>query len=219
METCRKFACYVLVAMLGIFLPQSLTAQDRVSLDFRGGLSIPAGDLSTFVDASPGFTVGVDVPVHERVSIRVDGGADLYTGGEIENPVVAAGTEGADLSLVRFTGGAAVHLIRAEDSRFLVDGNVGAGVGILTSERREFSLGGGDVAIVDLSETYLTGQGGLLLGYRLSEQVSVFASGQAFLTLADEEDTFSLGLLTTDGPPENLWSFPVSVGLKFDFGQ
>ena len=204
------------IAVTTMLLPESLAAQDEVTFDVRGGVSVPAGDLSTFVDPSPGFTVGIDYPLADRVFLRFDGGADLFAGGEIDNALVEG--EAPDLSVVRFTGGLGYRLLRPDDdSRLSADAHLGAGVGILTSERRSFSLPAGGVAIVDLSELYFAGQGGLLLGYRLADQVDVFVSGQAFLTLADEQDTDDLGLLTTEGAPETLWAFPVSAGLQFRF--
>lgn len=216
MKASRTFAIAVLACLAAVFVPRDAAAQDAVQLDFRGGVSIPAGDLSTFVDPSPGFTIGVNVPVTERVSLRFDGGADIYSGGEVDGSLIAS--DGPDMSIARFMGGAAFHLVEATDeSPFLVDANLGAGIGVLTAGRREFSLADGGVAIVDMTSAYFAGEGGLLLGYQIADQVDVFVSGQAILTLADEEDTAELGQLTTEGAPESLWSLPISAGLRFTF--
>lgn len=217
MQSSRTVVFVVLAAVTALLLPRGLSAQGEVQIDFRGGLAVPVGDLGNFVDPSPGFTIGVNVPLVEHVSLRFDGGADIYGGGDIDGSVVGEDVDGPDLTLTRFTAGAIAHLVRPEDSPFLVDANLGGGVGILTSNRTEFSIPNGGVAIVDLGEAYFTGAGGVLLGYVISDQVDVFVSGQAFLTLADDEDTQSMGFLTTEGAPETLWSFPFSVGLKFNF--
>lgn len=217
MQSGRVFAFTLVAALAAVLLPRGLTAQQPVQLDFRGGISVPGGDLSNFVGVSPGFTIGVDYPVHERISLRVDGGADIFSGDDIEGSLVSADRDGPDLSVTRFTGGAVFHVLADDDNPLVVDANLGGGVGILTSSRTEYSLPGGGVAIVDLSEVYFTGEGGLLFGYRLGEQVSAFVSAQAYLTLADEEDTSQVGLITDEGAPETLWSFPLSAGLKFSF--
>lgn len=218
MQSSRTWTIVVIAALAVMFLPRGVVAQDAVEIDFRGGVSVPAGDLSTFVDPSPGFTVGVNYPLTERLALRFDGGADIFSGGEIDNTLVSQ--EGPDMSLIRFTGGLNYSLKDAtEASPFLADVNVGGGIGVLTSNRRSFSGEGGLTTTVDLSELFPAAGGGLLLGYRFADQAELFASGQAYLTMADEEDLSSLGQLTEDGAPETLWSFPISVGLRFSFPE
>jgi catechol 2,3-dioxygenase-like lactoylglutathione lyase family enzyme len=198
-------------------------AQEAVTLDFAGGVGIPGGDLADFQDIGPAFDIGLNIRVHPRFSLRASGGAEIFDGAVIENAFDNSVTEQgfADFSTVHFNGGGVLHAVNEGPLR--VDFNGGAGVTILTSERRELSGAGGDanlVEIVDLSETYLNITAGLDIGYMVSEQVELFVGGDGHLFFMDE-DGEAEGALNNIAPglsaPSQGWTVPVAGGVRFHF--
>lgn len=220
----RKLASTVLGAFLALTMAAApVDAQEAVTLDFAGGVGIPGGDLADFQDIGPAFDIGLDVRVHPRFSLRASGGAEIFSGTEIENAFDASIAEQGfvDFSTVHFNGGGVVHAVNEGPLR--VDFNGGAGVTILTSERGEFSGAGDDatlVEIVDLSETYLNVTAGLDIGYMVSEQVELFVGGDGHLFFMDEdgENESALNNIAPDlSAPSTGWTVPVAAGVRFHF--
>lgn len=219
MTKLRTFGLACFAAFLMAAAPRAATAQQKVSVDFRGGLGIPTGDLGNVEDMGPAFTVGLDVGIHPRIALRAEGGAEIYSGTDL-----STGETAPNMTLTHFNGGVLFHLMPpASDQRFSADVNVGGGITILTSERRAYSIetpGGAGTAIVDYSNVYPAINAGLSLAYALSPQVDAFVSGQGSLTLAKENDLNSqqLALIAPEATTlKNVYSFPVAVGLRFNF--
>lgn len=224
MLSTRKLASTVLGAFLALTMAAApVDAQEAVTLDFAGGVGIPAGDLADFQDLGPAFDIGLNVRVHPRFSLRASGGAEIFRGTEIENAFDNSISENGfvDFSTVHFNGGGVFHVL--PDGPWRVDFNGGAGITILTSERGEFSGAGDDaslVEIVDLSETYFNVTAGLDIGYMVSEQVELFVGGDGHLFFVDETSE-ALGSLNNIAPglsaPSSAWSVPVAGGVRFHF--
>lgn len=226
MLSTRKVASAVLAAFLALTMATAtVDAQEAVSLDFAGGVGIPASDLADFQDFGPAFGIGLDVRVHPRVSLRASGGAEIFSGAEIDNAFDnAVATDGlADFSVVHFNGGGVLHAVDQDPWR--VDVNGGAGISILTSERQELSGvpqadGGTGTAFIDLSEVLFNVTGGVDIGYLVSEQVEFFVGGDAHVFFIDEEDR-DVRALNNVAPdleaPSTGWSIPVAAGVRFHF--
>lgn len=217
MKKVHSLALTVLAAGALALAPQGLLAQQEITTDFSGGAAIPGGDLSDAVKLGPGFTIGLGFRVHDRVSIRAEGGADIFAGEDFST-VTEPTFEGPDLTVTRLDAGLVLHAITAEQTDgFWVDADVGAGVHILTSDRFERQILANQVTIIDVSKAYFGAKGGLTFGYRFTDQVSAFVGGDAYLTMADTEDTASYNDIPGVAPLETLWTFPVTAGLKFHF--
>lgn len=223
MLSTRKLASTVLGAFLALTMAAApVDAQQAVTLDFAGGVGIPAGDLADFQDRGPAFDIGLNVGVHPRFSLRASGGAEILEGAQIENAFDASIPENGfvDFSTVHFNGGGVVHAVNQGPWR--VDFNGGAGVTILTSERGDFSGAGDgtDTETVDISETYLNVTAGLDIGYMVSEQVEFFVGGDGHLFFMDEEGEAE-GALNNIAPglsaPSKGWTVPVAGGVRFHF--
>lgn len=224
MLSTRKLASTVLGAFLALTMAAApIDAQEAVTLDFAGGVGIPAGDLADFQDLGPAFDIGLDVRVHPRFSLRASGGAEIMQGAEISDAfdVTVAEDGFVNFSTVHFNGGGVVHAVN--EGPWRVDFNAGAGVTILTSQRGEFSGAGDDgslVEIVDLSETYLNVTGGLDIGYMVSEQVEFFVGGDGHIFFMDE-DGEAEGALNNIAPglsaPSTGVTVPVAGGVRFHF--
>ncbi len=217
MKKVHSLALTVFVAAAVALAPQSVLAQQEITMDFGGGVAVPAGDLSDAVKLGPGFTVGVNFRVHDRVSIRAEGGADIWQGEDFST-VTEPSFQGPDLTVTRLDGGLVFHALTTDQTDgFWVTADVGAGVHILTSDRFERQIQPNDVTILDVSSAYFGAKGGLDFGYQFTDQVSAFVAGDAYLTMADEVDTAGYDEFPGVSPMETLWSFPVTAGLKFHF--
>lgn len=217
MKKVHLLALAVLAAAAVALAPQSVVAQQEITLDVSGGASVPAGDIGDAVKLGPGFTLGVNFRVHDRVSIRTEGGADIYPGEDFSTATAPA-FEGPDLTVTRLDAGLVFHALGAEETNGAwVTADVGAGVHILTSSRFERDILPSDVTIIDVSSAYFGAKGGLDVGYQFTDQVSAFAAGDAYLTMADEQDTLGYRDFPGVSPLETIWSFPITAGLKFHF--
>lgn len=191
----------IIGAIAGLALMLSPDAADaQVNFEGRGGLGVPAGDLSELTKLGGSIGAGVGYWVSPRVNLRLDGDVNISRGGD------AAGLP--DLRLWHYGGGAEVNLVNPVATRWSVLAGFGLGATTLATD----AFAGGDV-----TETYFALNGGLKIGYDVTERVNLFVGGKAYLTFADEADLAPLAALAPElagQDVERLWSFPVQAGLR-----
>lgn len=226
MSIYRKFGLALLAAAFVAFLPRSAAAQQEITMDFAGAGFLTSGDFSNFTGAGPGFEIGANFRVRDMFSVRVAGGAGLYPGTTIEaqNSPTGQPLDTPTLQLVHLNVGPVVHLTGSDGAAFgeatpvNIDFNLGAGVSVVTSEREEYQLFPGNLVEVDLSNTYLSGNAGLTIGYPVSETVELFARGQFYITASDAKDLENLSFMHTDGGGlATIVETPLSAGLRLHF--
>ena len=215
MKQFRSFVIAALAVATLALLPRGTAAQQEITVDFAGGIAVPTGDISDAVDAGPAFTIGLDLPVHEIVSIRVGGGADFWSGKEIDNGFAVL--DGPDLTHTRLNAGIVLHAVEpTDDQGAWVDADIGGSYNVVTTERFERQTGPNDVTEIDISSGYIGAKGGVSVGYKFSDQVSAFVGGDVHLTFADEDDFADYSDLGVE-PPSSIVSIPLQAGLKFHF--
>ena len=200
-----------MAALLVFGMVGTAGAQQGISVEARGGIAIPTSDLSDLADSGPSFGVGINFPLNNRLSLRVDGDVDLLSG----NDASGTGPEGPDINLYHYGAGLEYALVEQGASRWGIDINVGAGA--TTFDADDFDVMG---TTVDFSETYFTANGGLTLNYRVSPSVNVFLGGQAFIMFADEDDTAVFAAINSDIDPagfDNVVTIPVTAGFQVFF--
>lgn len=183
----------------------------RFSIEPRGGVAVPAGDLSDVADVGPSVGIGFAYRLTNRLSVRVDGDADIFAGLDADG----SAPEGPDVTIFHYGAGAEYALLDPSANRWEINANVGAGAS--TFDVDEFSADGSPV---DFSETYFTVNGGLQVGYDVTPTVNVFGRGQAYLMLTDEEDTAVFNAINPEIDPagfDSAWSIPLSVGVAIRF--
>lgn len=224
MNHVRSFVLAVLAGAALMLVPRAAHAQQAITVDFSGGIAVPGGDLSDFAGAGPGFTAGVNFRVHDMISIRTEGGADIFSTEDFADPTgLQSQLEGPDVTLTRLDVGLILHAVQPSmDSGLWVDADIGGGYHIITTDNFEFQSGPTRTTSIDVSEGYLGAKGGLTVGYHFSDAVSAFVGGDAYLVPGDEEDLSGFGdLQAEDGSaleaPETLWSFPVQAGFRLHF--
>lgn len=224
MNHVRSFVLAVLAGAALMLVPQSAHAQQAITTDFEGGISVPSGDLSDFVESGWAFTAAVNFRVHDMISIRTEGGADLYSPETFADQTGTQGPfEGPDVTLTRLDVGVIFHAVQPSmSSGFWVDADVGGGYHILTTNSFEFQSGPTQTTLIDVSQGYFGAKGGLTLGYHFTDAVSAFVGGDAYLVPGDAEDLRKFGDLQAEDrtdlqAPETIWSFPIQAGLRLHF--
>lgn len=208
MKIWQQAGTVAMAALLVFGMVGSAEAQQGVTIEARGGIAIPTSDLSDLTDEGPSFGVGVNFPLTNRISVRVDGDADLLSGKDASG----TGPAGPDINLYHYGAGLEFALVQPGASRWGIDVNVGAGATTFDSD--EFDVMG---TMVDFSETYFTANGGLTLGYQVSERINVFVGGQAFIMFADEDDTAIFSAINSELDPagfDNVVTIPLTAGFK-----
>lgn len=218
--TASVFGMLVLLLAAVIAHPRTASAQQTGSwsVDARGGLAIPAGDLSEFEDLGGNAEIGVAYWVHPRLALRVDGGVDILSGKDASDTGILV-PQVPDMTLFHYVGGVEFRVTPPEGTRWDVTVNVEAGATTIdTDDDPAFTTGPGSNA--DFTKTYFTGNGGLRIGYQVSPRFAVFAGGQAYLIAADEQETQVFTAFSSDVDPSGFstaWTFPVQVGARVTF--
>ena len=183
----------------------------RFTIEPRGGVAIPAGDLSDVADVGPSVGIGLTYQLTNRLAVRVDGDADILSGRDASG----SGPDGPDVTIYHYGAGLQYALLDPAANRWAIDVNLGAGAS--TFDVDDFSADGGTV---DFSEAYFTANGGVQVGYDVTPSVNVFGRGQAFLMFTDEDDTAVFRAFSPDVDPtgfDTAWSIPLSVGVAVYF--
>lgn len=215
----------VAAAALCLALAGGLSAQEPpVDFDATGGVGFPVGDLADVADLGPAFSVGFNFGLTERFYLRAQGGAELYDGVDLAEPLGSEGINDLDLNFIHFQAGGLYYLLERDrdDSPAFVTIDGAVGMTNLNVPRVATSVGT-DAVELEISELYPSASGGLSIGYAIHEQVDFFVDGRAHVVFGDEDDTAELVQVANDvldDPVESLgtmWSVPVEAGIRFHF--
>lgn len=218
------FGVLALVLAFSLAAPAGLVGQDPpVDFDARGGIAFPVGNLGDVADgAGPSFNVGVNFGLSDRFLLRVTGGADMYQGIDLGEPVGNEGLNELDVDLIHFHAGGLYYLLPPEEGGVSVALTGTAGLTNFHVPRLATSVGT-DAIEFEISELYFSAGGGLSLGYAVHEQVDLFLDSHTYLVFGDEEDTVELLQVVNDvsaDPVDSLdtvWSVPVTAGVRLHF--
>ncbi len=202
---------WALIAALALVIPAPSVAQQNFSLEARGGVAVPASDLSDLLDVGPTFGLGFAYNLSSRIALRIDGDVDVLSGVEADG----AGPAAPDMNIFHYNAGLAASLVDPLRSSWNIDINLGGGASTFDSD--SFQVGG---TARDFSQTYFTANGGLRVGYDVSSNVNVFLGGQAYLMFTDEAETAVFAQLRSDIDPngfDTAWTFPLTAGVALRF--
>lgn len=225
MHTRRSSGIVAVAAALCLALAGGASAQEPpIDFDATGGVGLPVGDLADVADLGPAFGVGFNFGLTERLYLRAQGGAELYDGVDLGEPLGNEGINDLDLNLIHFQAGGLYHLLPRDrgDSPLFVTLNGVVGATNLHVPRVATSVGT-DAVEFEISELYPSGAAGVSIGYALHEQVDLVVDGRGHVVLGDEEDTAELVQVVNDvvdDPVDGLgtmWSVPVTAGVRFHF--
>lgn len=203
----------IVAALGGAFLALALAAapagaQDagrltRWTVEGRGGVAVPLGDVKDFSDAGALAGVGVAYRVLPRLWLRADAAAELLPGADwSEIPAVPpdARGQGPDTDLYHLTGGLQLRLTHPARADWTLWLHGGAGWTELSAEETP-STGGG-------SFTRITWNGGVSFQYPFSDRIDLVGRGDLYV--ASEGDA---------GPPHlgTVVTLPIGLGLQLHF--
>lgn len=224
----RTFGAALALAFFVALTPVDAQAQgmmedgmSALSVDARGGIAVPMGDLGDLADVGPTVGIGVAYRVSPRLSVRVDGDLDLYSGADF-GATSAAQPSAPDMTLWHYSGGLQYDVTEPGSSGLSVSANVGAGATIVDTDP---FVGGpvenpetGEIE-ADFNETYFTANGGVRIGYAVHDRVDVYGGAQWYVTFADEEHTavFSALSPTEANAFDRAYSVPLTLGVKLKF--
>lgn len=204
-----------LAALALIFVGvQPASAQDgdygQISIDPRAGVGFPVGDLAKTHKAGFAGGLGIAYKFHPNIAVRGDFDLSVLDDESPQFGVVLAPT----LTMVHFNGGIEFDFPAPDYQNFPLTfrWNLGAG-GTSMSASRDFP----DEVDVDFSGTYPALNSGVKVGYELKSNVEIFLGGQMYLTFADEEEMVELVKRAGIQPFGNVWSAPVTLGVKASF--
>lgn len=217
-------------AALIALLPAAVSAQFIryspifYSLDARGGIALPVGDLGDVAD--PGVTVGAGFAyfLNPRFALRIDGNVDFLGG---TDPGATAASEAPDITSFRYLGGFEVHLTRPSESGAMF--TIGASAGGITFNSDQFVVD--DVGVdsqgnfIDeagarttaaFQDTYFTVAGNVRLGLNASQLVTVFVGGDIQWMFLDENDSFPLARFYGVQPFDSGLLIPIQGGIRIN---
>lgn len=219
----RTFACLALVLAVSFISSEELSAQQpAIDFDARAGIGLPVGDLGDVADVGPAFNVGVNFGVAERLLLRVTGGAEMFQGIELGQPLGNEGINDLEVDLIHVHAGGLYYLIPPEDQPLSVTLTGTAGATNFNVPRVASSVGT-DAIEFELSELYFSAAGGVSVGYAVHEQVDLFVDGHTFFVFGNEEDTADMMQVVNEVQPsapntlETMWSVPVTAGVRLHF--
>lgn len=181
----------------------------RVDLRARGGVAVPAMDLTEYANA--GLHLGGEAAwwVNEYMAVRLDGNVDAMPG--LDEDVAAPMP---NMRFWNYGGGLDFDLMgRTSDSPLELQAKVGAGATTLDTEDLVDPPAGADEA--DITQTYPNVNAGIEVGYRLAENVSAAVGTTALMAFVDEEDMAPVQALNPAAEPlERATMFPITARVQ-----
>lgn len=200
----------VLLAVLAVFaIPAAGLAQPamgKVSVDLRGGVAIPAGNMATITDVGGLAGASAMWNFHPNWAIRADFDYIKLDEGEDSFGVLLSPPQ----DLMFFGGSFEVNFNgpRYQDMPFTFMLNAGAGI----MQMKVDDTFDASHPANGFDQSYLTFQGGAKIGYQITQWINVFVNGTAYFMLIDSADTGVFGFNFDNG-----WVIPVTAGVRLSF--
>ena len=201
----------VLLAVLAMFaVPgtgMTQPATGKVSVDLRGGVAIPAGNMATITEVGGVAGASAMWNFTPNWAIRADFDYMALNKGEDSFGVLLS----PPMDLMFFGGSFEVNFNspKYQTMPFTFMLNVGAGAMKMTVDDTYDATHSANV----FDHTYPAFQGGMKIGYQVKPWINIFVNGTAYFILMDSADT----------PPafgfdfNNGWVIPVTAGVRLTF--
>ncbi|MEK6255603.1 MAG: hypothetical protein N2B05_12995 [Gemmatimonadales bacterium] len=201
----------VLLAVLAMFAIPSAgmtqPATGKVSVDLRGGVAIPAGNMATYTEV--GGTAGASAlwNWNPNWGFRVDFDWIKLNKGEDDFGVLLSPPQ-----TLMFLGGSFEVNFNGQKlatDPFTFMANVGAGAMKMTVDDT-YDTGH---SANTFDHTYPAFQGGAKVGYQVAPWINIFVNGTAYFILMDAADTSA----AFGNDFNNGWVIPVTAGVRLSF--
>lgn len=200
----------VLLAVLALFaLPEPGTAQPatgKVSVDLRGGVAIPAGNMNNISDLGGLAGASAMWNFDPNWAIRADFdyillNEDRDSFGNLISPPIDLMFFGGSFE-VNFNG----PKYQTMPLTFML--NLGAGA----MKMKVDDTFDASHPANGFDNTYLTFQGGAKVGYQVQPWINIFVNGSVYFMLIDSADTGVFGYNFDNG-----WVIPITAGVRLTF--
>lgn len=187
------------------------SAQQRLTVEGRGGVAVPAGRLADLTDVGPNMGVQIGYPMGGRLAVNLEGDLDLLQGAKLTSSTAP------DMRLWRYGAGLEAKLIepRGRNERWTVTSNLAVGATTVDSEQ---FLVPNTTTRRDFTHTYFTSGVGMRVGYAMNSRLSAQLGARAHWMSTSSKDTQVLRSLD----PARLkafssaWTLPITLGLHID---
>lgn len=202
---------FLAIAFAGalIALPTNTSAQSTWDLTFGAGISNPKGDFNSAWDIGVNANVAGTYWFQDRIGFRLETAVDVLSG-ENFGGNASFPTGAPDLNLWHFGGGLEYSVTDRDSDALSVIVNGGGGLTWLDSD--DFGTDGGFVTTESLSEVAPHLNGGLSVGWPLSDDLTIAVNGSLYVTFPDEDD---IGAIPGVGAFDQAVTFPVGLTLRF----
>lgn len=194
------------VAAILMALPAGIQAQSTWDLTFGAGISNPVSDLNDSWNIGASATGAATYWFQDRLGFRVETAVDFLSGEAI------SGTQDLpDMNLWHFGAGLEYAVTDRASNALSVIVNGGGGLTLMDGD--DAPIAGQIAKKAGFSQTYGQLNGGLSIGWPLSESVTVAVTSSVYFTFADKNDTATIpGVIN---PFDTAITFPVGVTLRF----
>jgi hypothetical protein len=190
-------------------LPGTGTAQPatgKVSVDLRGGVAIPAGNMATITDVGGLAGASALWNFDPNWAIRAD-----FDYIKLDNGYNSLGVLISPPQDLMFLGGSfEVNFSGPKFQSYPLTFMLNAGAGVMKMKVDDTFDPGSPANGFD--NTYLTFQGGAKIGYQIQRWINVFVNGTAYFMIIDSADTGVFGFNFDNG-----WVIPITAGVRLTF--
>lgn len=190
-----------------VVLPASTQAQSTWDLTFGTGISNPVSDLNDNWDIGVNVNVGGTYWFQDRLGFRLETALDVLSGDEFDSTL-----EFPDLNLWHFGGGLEYAVTDRASDALSVIVNGGGGLTWIDGDATTIAAGNLNQS-TSFSEVYGHLNGGLSVGWPLSDNLTIAVNGSIYVAFADEADTGTIA--PGISPFDSAVTFPVGLTLRF----
>lgn len=195
----------MLAAAALVALPVDTQAQSTWDLTFATGIANPVSDLSGEWDGGLNLGVAGTYWFQDQLGFRLETNVDI-----LPDNGATFGIPLPNLNLWHFGGGLEYSVTdRASDAPSVI---VNGGGGLTLMDSDDFTSFPTFVTTDGLSEVYGHLNGGLSVGWPLSDNITIAVNGSIYVVFADEDDIARIPDVT---PFDSAVTFPVGVTFRF----
>lgn len=221
----KWLAGVVILGALGLSLSATgarAQAAKKITVDARGGYAIPLADAKQLWKAGPNAGIGVAYWFNSRIAVRIDGEADFLSGrtaAELgpNGPIPAHDVP--NLKLYHFGGGLEWLALDPATTKWRLSVHVGVGGTHLKTNDYPAGLTDPAPTTANFSKTYVSGYGGLRIGYQFQRSVGASVGTQVHYILTKSSDFRIFPQFDPTGTAlfNDMWTMPIQGEITIHF--
>ncbi len=196
------------VASALVVLPASTQAQSTWDLTFGAGIANPVSDLNDSWGIGANVNVAGTYWFQDRLGFRLETSVDVLSGDNFDSTL-----DLPDLNLWHFGGGLEYSVTDRASDALSVIVNGGGGLTWMDGDATKIATTTGNLnQSTSFSEVYGHLNGGLSVGWPLSDNITIAVNGSVYVAFADKTDTATIAQGIS--PFDSAVTFPVGLTLR-----